>query len=145
MCLLNKKYYYYVWFFTCAHIQFLRLINLMCLLDKKYYYYVWFFTCAHIQFLRLINLMCLLDKNITIMYDFLPVLIFSFYDINLMCLLDKKYYYHVWFFTCAHIQFFFFYNDLLMVGWFHCLMAYQLFLGYLMPKLFSEKNSSGTI
>ena len=26
-----------------------------------------------------------------------------------------------------------------------CLMAYQLFLGYLMPKPFSEKNSSGTI
>ena len=25
------------------------------------------------------------------------------------------------------------------------LMAYQLFLGYLMPKPFSEKNSSGTI
>ena len=26
-----------------------------------------------------------------------------------------------------------------------CLMAYQLFLGYLMPKPFSLKNSSGTI
>ena len=26
-----------------------------------------------------------------------------------------------------------------------CLMAYQLFVGYLMPKLFSKKNSSGTI
>ena len=25
------------------------------------------------------------------------------------------------------------------------LMAYQLFLGYLMPKPFSEKNSRGTI
>ena len=30
-------------------------------------------------------------------------------------------------------------------GWFLCLMAYQLFLGYLMPKPFSQKNSSGTI
>ena len=29
--------------------------------------------------------------------------------------------------------------------WFLCLMAYQLFLGYLMPKPFSWKNSSGTI
>ena len=29
--------------------------------------------------------------------------------------------------------------------WFLCLMAYQLFLGYLMPKPFSYKNSSGTI
>ena len=29
--------------------------------------------------------------------------------------------------------------------WFLCLMAYQLFLGYLMPKPFSKKNSSGTI
>ena len=29
--------------------------------------------------------------------------------------------------------------------WFLCLMAYQLFLGYLIPNLFSEKNSSGTI
>ena len=29
--------------------------------------------------------------------------------------------------------------------WFLRLMAYQLFLGYLMPKLFSKKNSSGTI
>ena len=29
--------------------------------------------------------------------------------------------------------------------WFLCLMAYQLFLGYLMSKPFSEKNSSGTI
>ena len=28
---------------------------------------------------------------------------------------------------------------------FFVLMAYQLFLGYLMPKLFSYKNSSGTI
>ena len=28
-------------------------------------------------------------------------------------------------------------------GWFLCLMAYQLFLGYLMPKPFSQKNSSG--
>ena len=28
---------------------------------------------------------------------------------------------------------------------FFVLMAYQLFLGYLMPKPFSEKNSSGTI
>ena len=28
--------------------------------------------------------------------------------------------------------------------WFLCLMAYQLFLGYLMPKPFS-KNNSGTI
>ena len=26
-----------------------------------------------------------------------------------------------------------------------CLMAYQLFLGYLMPKPFSKNNSSGTI
>ena len=30
-------------------------------------------------------------------------------------------------------------------GFFLCLMAYQLFLGYLMPKPFSETNSSGTI
>ena len=29
--------------------------------------------------------------------------------------------------------------------WSLCLMAYQLFLGYLMPKPFSEKNSSDTI
>ena len=29
--------------------------------------------------------------------------------------------------------------------WFLCLMAYPLFLGYLMPKPFSKKNSSGTI
>ena len=29
--------------------------------------------------------------------------------------------------------------------WFLCLMAYQLYLGYLMPKSFTEKNSSGTI
>ena len=29
--------------------------------------------------------------------------------------------------------------------WFLCLMAYQLFIGYLMPKPFSEKNASGTI
>ena len=29
--------------------------------------------------------------------------------------------------------------------WFLCLIAYQLFLGYLMPKPFSEKISSGTI
>ena len=29
--------------------------------------------------------------------------------------------------------------------WFLCLMAYQLFLSYLMPKPFSSKNSSGTI
>ena len=29
--------------------------------------------------------------------------------------------------------------------WFLCLMAYQLFVGYLMPKPFSLKNSSGTI
>ena len=29
--------------------------------------------------------------------------------------------------------------------WFLCLMAYQLFLGSLMPKPFSYKNSSGTI
>ena len=28
---------------------------------------------------------------------------------------------------------------------FFVLMAYQLFLGYLMPKPFSQKNSSGTI
>ena len=28
---------------------------------------------------------------------------------------------------------------------FSCLMTYQLFLGYLMPKPFSEKNSSGAI
>ena len=33
----------------------------------------------------------------------------------------------------------------LMVGWFLCLMAYQLFLGYLMPKPLSLKNSSGAI
>ena len=34
-----------------------------------------------------------------------------------------------------------------MIGlvWFLCLMAYQLFVGYLMPKPFSQKNSSGTI
>ena len=32
-----------------------------------------------------------------------------------------------------------------MVGWFLYLMAYQLFLGYLMPKPFSLKNSCGTI
>ena len=32
-----------------------------------------------------------------------------------------------------------------LVGWFLCLMAYQVFLGYLMPKAFSEKDSSGTI
>ena len=31
-----------------------------------------------------------------------------------------------------------------MIGWFLCLMAYQPLLGYLMPKLFSKKNSSGT-
>ena len=31
------------------------------------------------------------------------------------------------------------------VRFFLCLMAYQLFLGYLMPKPFSKKNSSGTI
>ena len=31
------------------------------------------------------------------------------------------------------------------LGWFLCLMAYQLFLSYLMPKPFSLKNSSGTI
>ena len=30
-------------------------------------------------------------------------------------------------------------------GWFLCLMAYQLFSGYLIPKPFSQKNSSGTI
>ena len=29
--------------------------------------------------------------------------------------------------------------------WFLCLMAYQLFLGYLMSKPFSKKNSSDTI
>ena len=29
--------------------------------------------------------------------------------------------------------------------WFLCLMAYQFFLGYLMPKPFSKKNSSATI
>ena len=29
--------------------------------------------------------------------------------------------------------------------WFLSLMAYQLFVGYLMPKPFSQKNSSGTI
>ena len=29
--------------------------------------------------------------------------------------------------------------------WFLCLMAYQLLVGYLMPNLFSQKNSSGTI
>ena len=29
--------------------------------------------------------------------------------------------------------------------WFLCLMAYQLLLGYLMPKPFSKKNRSGTI
>ena len=34
--------------------------------------------------------------------------------------------------------------SILMV-WFLRLMAYQLFLGYLMPKLFSRKNNSGTI
>ena len=28
---------------------------------------------------------------------------------------------------------------------FFVLMAYQLFVGYLMPKPFSQKNSSGTI
>ena len=32
-----------------------------------------------------------------------------------------------------------------LFGWFLCLMAYQLFLGYLMPKPFSQKSSSGTI
>ena len=36
---------------SCWTVQseFLGLINLMFLLDKDYYYYVWFFTCAHIQ------------------------------------------------------------------------------------------------
>ena len=29
--------------------------------------------------------------------------------------------------------------------WFLCLIAYQLFVGYLMPKPLSYKNSSGTI
>ena len=29
--------------------------------------------------------------------------------------------------------------------WFLCLMAYQPFVGYLMPEPFSLKNSSGTI
>ena len=38
--------------YNCWTIQseFLGLINLMFLLDLNYYYYVWFFTCAHIQF-----------------------------------------------------------------------------------------------
>ena len=30
-------------------------------------------------------------------------------------------------------------------GWFLCLMAYPLFVFYLMPKQFSKKNSRGTI
>ena len=34
-------------------------------------------------------------------------------------------------------------DDILV--WFLYLMAYQLFLGYLMPKSFSSKNSSRTI
>ena len=36
-------------------------------------------------------------------------------------------------------------TDVGWFGWFLCLMAYQLFFGYLMPKPFSKKNSSGTI
>ena len=36
---------------SCRTIQseYLGLINLMFLLDLDYYYYVWFFTCAHIR------------------------------------------------------------------------------------------------
>ena len=45
---------------------------------------------------------------------------------------------------CLEIIYIYLYKEDL-VGWFLCLMAYQLFLGYLMPKPFSKKNRSGTI
>ena len=38
-----------------------------------------------------------------------------------------------------------FYMELCLLISFFCLMAYQLFLCYLMPKPFSSKNSSGAI
>ena len=39
----------------------------------------------------------------------------------------------------------YFLNTSCWFGWFLCLMAYQLFLGYLMPKPFSWKKNKGTI